>query len=135
MTAAWIALPCSSWSHARHGPSGTSWFRIRDRAVVWGLRGLGPRAQATVDLGNKQLKLALSLISLCRTMSVPVYFENPGNSWVWATPGLQRLLCRPDAKLFHLDMCFFWSPLAKIHPGGRVGGSSARSPSPLSVPR
>ena len=53
-----------------------------------------------MGLGHKELRFALALISLSRVMSVPVYLENPGNSWASATPELLRLLSLSDAKVF-----------------------------------
>ena len=78
---------------------------------------MGPRPQAAVDLGNAQLRFALSLISLCRSMGVPVYLENPGTSWVWSTPKLRALVTASDATVYNLDMCAFgarWRKFTKV---------------------
>ena len=121
-SAVWIALPCSSWSQARHGPPGSSWCTIRSRDHIWGLPGLGPRPQAAVDFGISQLRFALALISLCRSLGVLVYLENPGTSWVWSTPRLQGLVEAPDAAIFNLDMYAFgarWRKFTKVACWGR----------------
>ena len=78
---------------------------------------MGPRPQAAVDLGNSQLRFALGLISLCRSMGVPVYLENPGTSWVWSTPKLRSLVTASDAAVYNLDMCAFgarWRKFTKV---------------------
>ena len=116
-SAIWIALPRSSWSQARHGPPGTSRCSIRSRDHLWGLPNLGPRPQAAVDLGNAQLRFALSLVSLGRSTGAPVHLDNPGTSWVWSTPGMQALLGASDATVFNLDMCAFgsrWRKFTKV---------------------
>ncbi|CAK0868063.1 unnamed protein product [Prorocentrum cordatum] len=113
-----------SWSHARHGPLGSSSRTIRSWDYIWGLSDLGPRPQAAVDIGNAQLRFALSLVSLRRSMGVPVYLENPGLSWVWVTPGWQALLKAPDASLFSLDMCAFGDQFYFCNVGS--GGASTK---------
>eukprot|EP00959_Pyramimonas_sp_CCMP1952_P268193 5607654-Pyramimonas_sp.AAC.1 len=89
--AVWMGTPCASWSRARHGPPGTSWCSIRSADFPLGIQGLSGNSLQAVRSGNAQMTFTVRVIRLCRRLSIPVYVENPGASFLWSAPPMASL--------------------------------------------
>ena len=105
VVAVWMGTPCCTWSQARHGPPGSSWCRLRSSSHVWGLPNLDPRASEACKRGNLQLKFSLRVVRACLRVKTPVALENPGTSWMWHVPSLQRLALHRDSHDCTTDYC------------------------------
>ena len=103
----WLGTPCCTWSQARHGPPGSSWCRLRDAANLWGLSNLDPRASGACKRGNSQLRFSLRIVRACLRVGTPVALENPGSSWMWQVPSLQRLCRDRTSHNCTTDYCSF----------------------------
>ena len=103
-------------------PPGSGWCRLRDPSHIWGLPNLSARAQLACSRGNAQLKFCLSLIRTCCRLRIPVALENPGTSWVWQVPQLDRLCKRVDSQPRQRSrfLCLR-RPLAQAYQGSGLG--------------
>eukprot|EP00974_Lingulodinium_polyedra_P009180 877506-Lingulodinium_polyedra.AAC.1 len=52
-----------------------------------GLPGWGPRGRAKVADGNRTMRVTAEVIRLCERYCMPVAFESPRCSWLFAAPG------------------------------------------------
>ena len=101
----WIATPCSSWTSARHGPTGSSWCTLRSNEHILGLPQLQTHAKSAVSLGNHFMHLTLRLINLCNSLCIMNFIENPHSSRLWHSPGFKKLLASPLCCTHVHDAC------------------------------
>ena len=106
--AVWCGTPCSSWSRARHGPPGSGWCAIRSHDYIYGLPDLSVKAQHTVDLGNKLMRVTARILALCKRMSIPAFLENPASSMLWVSPPIAKFVSSGGHMIVY-DACQFGS--------------------------
>jgi hypothetical protein len=93
-----FALPCSSFSIMNSNMNkGT-----RSKALP-----MGNGSKANEIVGNKLLTRSLALIRLLAQGGNTWSLENPGTSWVFHMPAIQKLLRRQSVYSVFLDQCMF----------------------------
>lgn len=120
-----LAPPCETWSAARsrqvdgkpHAPR-----PLRHAKSPWGLpfHTLRPRELEQLLLGNRFMRLCLSLLARCAAMRLPCLMEHPATpNWCpqaascWRTPQFERLLAQGSVQLHRIDQCAFGTPYMK----------------------
>ena len=101
----WIATPCPSWSHARHGPIGSSWGPLRDSHHLFGFSGLSFNDRRKIHLGNATMRFSCEIIKLAVAVGVPCFIENPARSMIWQVPTLKSLCAMGCSRSFITDFC------------------------------
>ena len=101
----WMALPCNTFSRARHGKDGPR--ALRSSEQPWGLPGIEGKDSSKLQDANKLLCVCLWLCRyLCRA-NVGWVLENPGYSYLWDVPEIRRLSRRDNIAFDFLDFCQF----------------------------
>ena len=88
---------------------------LRSGVDLWGLPGLSPSEQRTVEQGNAMAQFTVSVIRLSIELQVPAGLENPFCSRLWWLPELDQLSGLPCAQADKLHMCQFGTPWMKAN--------------------
>ena len=95
---AMIAICCAPWSIARNRTN-----VIRSRLEPFGLsvphKVFSANDMASLALGNRQARCLVYMRNEFNKLKIPVIVENPQSSYLWAVPGLQKLLLLPTTQL------------------------------------
>ena len=109
-----LALPCGSWSSARHGiPGGTCPPALRDRSSgnIYGFKNLSPRDTLRVNIGNATMRSGAAIINKARLHQIPTVMENGILSMIWYAPEIRSQLFA--AVLHTCDYCQHGTPWRK----------------------
>jgi hypothetical protein len=101
-----IALPCGSWSSARHGGPGNTCpppLRERTKKNIYGFKKLSPKDRMRVRLGNATMRSGAVIISKAREYKIPTVMDNGILSMIWYAPEIRSQLSA--AVLHTCDYC------------------------------
>lgn len=95
-----------------------------------GLPDLRPGDRQKVLEGNLLLRFSLRILSLALTLGIPWTLENPAQSRMWLTPGMQQLRRKRHVSFATFEMCMFgmgssivgvWVSLSSFEPFRCIG--------------
>ena len=111
ITAGMCHIPCETFSSARHGkPGGRTPVPLRDRGSnVWGLPGLTPRDQGTLEEGNAIARGLLSIRDDLKKAGVPAALENGDMSMLFNVPEVSA----DDAQMLKVCYCMMGKKFRK----------------------
>lgn len=102
-----LAPVCASFSTAITPP-------IRTREKPYGVGGLSPKMEAKVQLGNQSAVWCIAILTLCLSLKIPCWLENPSSSWFFRIPCWTDFVEKhPEFGFWLVDYCRFHKPWRK----------------------
>lgn len=102
-----LAPVCASFSTAITPP-------IRTKEKPYGISGLSPKMEAKVQAGNQSAVWCIAILTLCISLGIPCWLENPSSSWFFRIPCWTEFINKhPEFGFWLVDYCRYHKPWRK----------------------